>query len=313
MSTSPAAPVSCSCCGEPLADERRVDVRFGLPDVALGLPEEARRSPGPDALLALEGAGFFVRCLLPVRLSGDTELVLGVWLEVDEETFRRAAAVWGDEAAYPELVVRGWLANKVKPWGAEVLGAEMTGRVSDPGESPYLVEGYGPAAVRLLGEVWDRDRVLGRFPVPLPVAVRADLGDGWSVERSAGLSVRYVDGVDRFTGPDRSVDFTFFQDDRGGGRSAEDFLAVLLDGTPGVPAARQHTERLPDGGVRHAFRGTPGDTGRTRHELTGYVVEADGSTARLFCTYGQPEQHAWALHVWRSLRREAAARELSPR
>ncbi|MER5204893.1 DUF2199 domain-containing protein [Streptomyces sp. NPDC002825] len=88
-----ASPASCSCCGEPLVDERRIDVRFGLPDVAFELPEEARRSPGPSALLALDGAGFFVRCLLPVRLTGDTELVLGAWMEVDEETFRHAAAV----------------------------------------------------------------------------------------------------------------------------------------------------------------------------------------------------------------------------
>jgi hypothetical protein len=308
MSTPAPVPVStCSCCGDALTDERRIDIRFGLPDAVLGVPESARRTPGPDALLSVDGVGAFVRCLLPLRLGGDTELVLGAWLEVDEETFRHAAEVWYDEAAYPELVVRGRLANKVKPWGAEVLGAEMTGRISDPGELPYLVEGHGPTAVRLLGEVWDRDHVLGRFPVPLPVAVRTDLGEGWSVERTAGLSARYADGTDRFTGSDRSVALTFFQDDQAGGRTAEEFLAALREGAPEVPDAQQYAESPAGGGVRHAFWTAPEDTGRPWFDLTGYAVEPDGSAVGLYCSHEAAEARPWALHVWRSLRREAGA------
>ncbi|WP_030693599.1 DUF2199 domain-containing protein [Streptomyces globisporus] len=306
MSTPAPAPTTCSCCGDALVDERRIDVRFGLPDVAFELPEEARRSPGPSALLALDGAGFFVRCLLPVRLTGDTELVVGTWLEVEEETFLRAAGIWDDEVAYPELVVRGRLANAVRPWGEEVLGAEFTGRISDPEELPYLREGHGPEAVRLLGETWDRDHVLARFPHPLPVAVRTDLDEGWSVERTAGFSARFENGADQFAAQDRSVAVGLFQDTEPG-RAAEDFLAALLERAPEVPEGQHHTERLPDGGVRYAFWFTPRDTGRTRHELTAYAVEPDGSAAGLFCSYEEPEQHPWALHVWRSLRRDAGA------
>ncbi|ALO10197.1 hypothetical protein AQF52_4603 [Streptomyces venezuelae] len=307
MST-PTPLASCSCCGEPLADERRIDIRFGLPDAALGAPEEARRTFGADALLRVDGVGFFVRALLPLKLSGDTKLVLGAWLEVDEEMLRHAAAVWYDEAAYPGLAVRGRLANAVEPWGAEVLGLEVTGRISDPGELPYLVEGHEPMAVRLLGDVWDRDHVLSRFPSPLPVAVRTDLDDGWSVERSAGLSARFVDGVDQFAGPDRSVAAALFQDDPAGGRTAEDFLRTeLLAGAPEAPDAQWSTERLPDGGVRHAFWFTPEDTGRGRHEFYAYAVEADGSAAGLYCSHESAEAHAWARHVWGSLRREAGA------
>ncbi|MEV8587544.1 DUF2199 domain-containing protein [Streptomyces sp. NPDC051180] len=305
MSTAPP-PASCSCCGDALADERRIDIRFGLPDAALGTPEEARRTAGADALLKVDGVGSFVRCLLPLKLSGDTELVLGTWLEVDEETLRRTASVWHDEAAYPGLVVRGRLANAVEPWGGEVLGLEMTARIADPGELPYLVEGHEPTAVGLLGDVWGRDHVLERFPTPLPVAVRTDLGDGWSVERSAGLSARFADGADQFAGPDRSVAVALFQDDRAG-RAAEDFLAALLDGAPEVPESRRHTEHLPGGGVRHAFWCTPEDTGRGRHELTAYAVEPDGSAAGLYCSHAEPEAHTWAGHVWRSLRRHEAA------
>ncbi|MZE53429.1 DUF2199 domain-containing protein [Streptomyces sp. SID5770] len=301
MST-PAPLSTCSCCGEPLADERRIDIRFGMPDAVLETAEEDRRTPGPNALLSVEGVGHFVRCLLPLRLGGDTELVLGTWLEVDEETLRYAAAVWYDEAAYPGLVVRGRLANAVRPWGEEVLGAGMTGRIADPGELPYLVEGHDPVAVGLLGRVWDRDHVLARFPSPLPVAVRTDLGDGWSVERSAGLSARFADGIDHFTGRDRGVAATLFRDDRPE-RPAEDFLAALLDGAPEPPAGRRHTERRPDGGVRHSSWVTPEDTGRGRYEFSAYAVEPDGSAAGLFCSHETAEAHAWAVHVWRSLRR----------
>lgn len=302
----PAPTATCSCCGDPLLDERRIDVRFGLPDIAFELPEEARRSPGPSALLALDGAGFFVRCLLPVRLTGETELVLGAWVQVDEETFLHAADVWDDEAGYPELVVRGRLANAVKPWGEAVLGAELTGRIKDAGELPYLVEGHGPEAERLIGQVWDRDHVLARFPHPLPVAVRTELGDGWSVERSAGFSGRFENGVDQFATQGRSVAVTLFRDTERG-RAAEDFLAALIGEEPEapvVPEGQEHWERSADGAVRYASWLTPRDTGRTRHELTAYAVEPDGSAAGLFCSYEEPGQHAWARHVWRSLRRE---------
>ncbi|MFJ5828952.1 DUF2199 domain-containing protein [Streptomyces sp. NPDC093089] len=305
MSTETPSP-SCSCCGEPLADERRIDIRFGLPDAALGTPEEARRTPGPDALLAVDGVGCFVRCLLPLKLAGDTELVLGTWLEVDEETLRRTAAAWYDEAAYPDLVVRGRLANAVQPWDTEVLGLEMTGRIANPDELPYLVEGHSPTAVRLLGDVWDRDHVLERFPTPLPVAVRTDLGDGWSVERSAGLAARFADGADQFAGPDRSAAVALFQDDRAD-RTAEDFLAALLDGAPEVPAVQRSTERLPDGGVRHAFWRTPADTGHGRHEFAAYAVDTDGSAAGLYCSHEDAAAHTWAGHVWHSLRRHTPA------
>ncbi|MEU3400282.1 DUF2199 domain-containing protein [Streptomyces filamentosus] len=297
-----SAPAACACCGDALAEEKRIDVRFGLPDIAFDLPEEARRSPGPSALLALEGAGFFVRCLLPVQLTGETELMLGAWLETDEETFLRAAEVWEDEAAYPELVVRGRLANAVRPWGEAVLGAEFTARVRETGELPYFAEGRDPEAVRLLGETWDRDDVLARFPHPLPVAVRTDLDEGWWVERTAGFSARFENGADQFVAQGRSVAVGLFQDNEPG-RTAEDFLAALLEGAPEVPEGQRHTERLPDGGVRYAFWQTPEDTGRTRHELTAYAVEPDGAAAGLFCSYETPGHHAWAQHVWRSLQR----------
>ena len=295
-----SAPTSCSCCGEPLADEQRIDVRFGLPDAALAAPEEARRALGHSALLSVEGAGSFIRCLLPLALTGGTELVLGAWVETDEETLKHAAAVWED-AAYAELVVRGTLANAIRPWGETVLGAAVTARVADDDELPYVVEGRDEAARRLLAETWDRDHVLSRFAHQLPVAVRTALDDEWSVERSAGLAGRGADGVHQFAGPDRSVAATLFRDDRPG-RAPEEFLADLLEGGPEAPPSQQLTESLPDG-VRHAFWLTPEDHDRPRHELYGYTVAGDGSAAGVFCTHESADALAWAQHVWRSLNR----------
>ncbi|MGY1577368.1 DUF2199 domain-containing protein [Streptomyces sp. MN13] len=301
---------SCSCCGEPLTDERRVDVRFGLPDAALTAPEEARHFLGPSALLRVDGVGSFLRCLLPVRLTGDTELVVGTWVRVDDDTLRHAHAVW-DDPAYARLSLRGTLANAIRPWGDALLDAPVTARVRDPEELPYLVAGHDPTAARLLDDVWDRDHVLSRFPHELPVAVRTDLGSHWSVERTAGLTARYADGADHFTGPDRGVAVTVFEDDTPD-RAPEDFLAALLDGAPVPPPDQRLTERLPQG-VRHAFWLTPRDHGRERHELWGFTVPASsGTAAGVFCSHQAPEDLAWAQHVWRSLSWNDPAQTGSP-
>ncbi|MET9427552.1 MULTISPECIES: DUF2199 domain-containing protein [unclassified Streptomyces] len=291
--------VSCSCCGEALPDERRIDVRFNLPDAALTAPREALHCPGPDALLRVDGAGSFVRCLLPVRLSHETELVLGAWLAVDDAVFQHLHAVW-DDPAYAEVELRGTIANAIKPWGEELRGARVTARVADPEELPYLVAGHDPTAARVLEETWDRDLVLSRFPHQLPVAVRTDLGAHWSVERTAGLTARYADGADQFAGPGRSVAVTVFEDDAPG-RTPEDFLAALLDGAPDTLPGQRLTERLP-GGVRYAFWRTPADHGGERHEFYGFMAPTGSTAAGVFCTHESADDLAWAQGVWRSLR-----------
>ncbi|MET7370423.1 DUF2199 domain-containing protein [Streptomyces sp. NPDC005566] len=291
---------SCSCCGDSLTDERRIDVGFNLPDAALTAPEGARHQLGPSALLRVDGVGSFIRCLLPVRLTHETELVLGVWLEVDEATLREADERWEDRS-YSDLAFRGLLSNKIRPWGDDLLGAPFTARVADPEELPHLVAGHHPAATRVLEDVWDRDHVLSRFPHQLPVDVRTGFGDRWSVVRTAGLTARVVDGADQFAGPDRSAAVTAFTDDVPG-RSPEDFLSVLLDGAPDKLPAQRLTEPLP-GGLRHAFWLTPDDHGRERHEFYGFTVPAVGAAAGLFCTHADSADLAWAQQVWRSLSR----------
>ncbi|MFJ4584721.1 DUF2199 domain-containing protein [Streptomyces echinatus] len=288
---------TCSCCGDTLADESRVDIGFNLPDAALRAPEATRHQLGVRALLRVDGVGCFVRCLLPVSLTQATELVMGMWLEVDDATLRRAQDLWEDPR-YADLSFQGKIANRIQPWGDELVGAEVTARVGDAEELPYVVTGHGPAAARLLAETWDRDHVLSRFPNPLPVDVRTSLGDGWSVVRTAGLGASFADGTDHFTGPDRSVAVNLMEDDVPG-RAPEDFLAALMAGAPDKLPAQRRTEPVP-GGLRYAFWLTPEDNGRPRHEFYGFTV-VTGSAAGAFCTYEDPAGLAWAQETWRSL------------
>ena len=61
----------CSCCGAPL-NGVDLDIRSALPDAMLVLPAEQRAAAwGNSDFQRLDGVGGFVRCLMPVRLTGD--------------------------------------------------------------------------------------------------------------------------------------------------------------------------------------------------------------------------------------------------
>lgn len=289
---------TCTCCGDALADERRIDLGFKLPDAARGVPEEALHQLGVRALLRVDGVGSFIRCLLTVRLTHDTELVLGAWVEVDDATLRRAHDLW-EQPGYAELSFRGTFANRIQPWGDDLLGAEVVAEVTDPEQLPCVVDVRHPVAARVLTDVWDRDRVLSRFPQPLPVAVRTDLGDRWSVLRGAGLTASFADGTDHFDGPDRTAGVNLMWDDVPG-RAPADFLAALLAGAPDTRPAQRAREPLVDG-LRYAFWLTPQDHARPRHEFYGFAVPAPGTAAGVFCTYEDPADLVWAQEIWRSL------------
>ncbi|MER6253140.1 DUF2199 domain-containing protein [Streptomyces sp. NPDC001584] len=290
---------TCACCGDALADERRIDFGFNLPDAARGLPEEAVHRLGVRALLRVDGAGCFIRCLLAVRLTHDTELVLGAWVQVDEATLRRAHELW-ERPGYADLSIEGTFANRIQPWGDALLGAEVTAKVADPEELPCVVEVRHPVAARVLTRTWDRDHVLSRFPFPLPVDVRTDLGDHWSVLRPSGLTASFADGTDHFTAPDRGAAVSLMRDDVPG-RAPADFLEALLSGAPDTRPAQRAREPLGEG-VRYAFWLTPQDHGRTRHEFHGMAVSS-GTAAGLFCSYEDPADLVWAQRIWRSLDR----------
>src|SRR5688500_16881938 len=101
----------CAHCGRALDDHNR-DLRFGLPDPVLAIPEAERESRtwGNDVMMAVEGVGGFVRALLPVRLTGGYSIRYGLWLSVSSAELRQAYDVWWEDA-YRDLVLNGFVAN----------------------------------------------------------------------------------------------------------------------------------------------------------------------------------------------------------
>lgn len=152
----------CSECGRPL-DVHDRNVRFRVPESVIGLSQEelAERSwssPKTDHL-EVRGVGSFVRCLLPIRLTGGFSLTYCVWLQVDPETLRRAWEVW-EGAAYAGLEFGGQLANAIPPWGEQLLQKQVKAVVVDPDQLPVIVLGSDPAIDSILRQVWPHEEVL---------------------------------------------------------------------------------------------------------------------------------------------------------
>jgi hypothetical protein len=288
--------VRCGCCDTPIAATDRMDIRAVLPDEARALPEENRHEVTPG-LLRVDGLGSFARCLLPVQLSGELELVLGVWMKISDADLEHAAAVWEDRA-YVDLVLHGTFANAIKPWGDAMMGAPITAMVQDMEEVPYVEASDDKEFDRLLTEVWDRDYVLGRFAHPLPVSVREPIGEEWSIERSPGMAARITDtGTTQFGGPGRTVFVDQFSDPLK--RTPDEALAEVLAKFPEVPAEQTYRTRSGDE-IRDA-RWFDAVEGERSHELYGYVVRP-GSVLALVCIHDDPQDHAWAMHVFNSVR-----------
>jgi hypothetical protein len=160
---------TCPTCGRSLDDHDR-HVRFRRPEAALlgpgGLdgPDVWMSDATPEAsvLLQTPDAGAFARCLLPVRLTGGHRVTFGVWLAFDPAELGRVVEVWWDDAAYPGLVLDGYLANT--PPFVDVLRAPVRAVVRDPGHTPYLDSSPHPGLTRLLTAEWPHDEVLPTLP-----------------------------------------------------------------------------------------------------------------------------------------------------
>ncbi|MET0236087.1 MAG: DUF2199 domain-containing protein [Kibdelosporangium sp.] len=291
--------VRCECCDAPIEVTDRMDIRAMLPDAAIGTPEESRHAVTPG-LLRVEGLGSFARCLLAVQLSGDLDLVFGAWMKISDADLEHAAKVW-DDPAYVDLVLHGTFANAIKPWGEAIMGAPITAMVQDVDEIPYVDASDDKEFEKLLTDVWDRDHVLSRFAHPLPVSVREQLGDLWSIERSAGMAARVTDsGTTRFGGPGRTVFLDQFTDQAN--RTPAEMLDEMLTNFPEIPA--EQTFRTQVGEEIHDARWFDSTVdGEHRHELYGYAVRP-GSLLAFVCIHDDPADHAWAMHVFNSVRSE---------
>jgi hypothetical protein len=285
----------CSCCGAPL-DGVDLDIRSALPDAFLALSAEQRASAwGNSDFQRLEGIGGFLRCLMPVRLSGGGSVTYSVWLRLDDEQLRHALAVWSTPE-YAALELHGEVANAIKPWPG-LLGEAAGAVIRDAGTLPYLVADENSLLSRVLTDVWDRDDVLSRIAHPLPVPVRQQIAARWSIERTAGLGPRTTTDITGFTGPGRTVRIEAF--DMPATMTTDAAIAEVSRGLP-ERCESELSER--DGDLlRRAFWLTAIADDRPQQEFYGYAATA-GSIFCVTCMYDDPSDLAWAQSVWRSVR-----------
>jgi hypothetical protein len=152
----------CAQCGR-LLDAHRRHVRFRVPDPVLDIPEPERtaRTWATETMMQVEGLGAFVRTLLPVRLTGGSTVTFGVWLAVPPATLHHALREWW-APTYPELVLDGFVANDVRPWG--LLRRPAHAEVRNPDEVPYLVRSEDPLLASVLTGEFEHEPVLAALP-----------------------------------------------------------------------------------------------------------------------------------------------------
>lgn len=153
----------CPSCGRRL-DEHNRHVRFVLPDPVLAVPESERveRTWGHDPLLQVQGIGAFVRVLLPIQLTGGFSLTVGTWLAINPSGLREVWELW-ETPAYAELVLDGFLANALPPWGEKVLGEPAVAAVRDSTQWPYIQQSGAPTLHAVLSTEWPHDAILAAY------------------------------------------------------------------------------------------------------------------------------------------------------
>lgn len=145
------------------------DVRFRLPEPVVrsadreGTPGTWLSHGDPDrsVMMQVPLLGGFVRCLLPVQLTGGFTVTFGLWLSVHPDDLQRAFSVWW-EPRYRDLALDGRLANELPVWG--LLGVPAQARVQNEDETPYVHHSRDPSLARVLSEQWPHDEILATLP-----------------------------------------------------------------------------------------------------------------------------------------------------
>jgi hypothetical protein len=166
--TDATAPGVCRLCGRPVSEHNR-HVRFRLPDPVLDTPDQ-ERTPGTwmshdtvedSVLLQVPAVGPFIRCLLPVKLTGGYTVTFGVWLGAHPDDLQRAFRVWW-QPDYEAFSFDGRLANRLPSWGCLAAPAHAT--VQNAGHTPYVTRSADPVLARVLAAEWPHEQVLPALP-----------------------------------------------------------------------------------------------------------------------------------------------------
>jgi len=157
-----AAVEPCACCGiAPDPQGRPFSITFGLPDVIFEIPDVLLETWGDDPFLAIKDIGFFVRVILPVKLTDGFAVNFGTWLEINAEDFRKAWQMW-NFPEYADLEFQGYVANEIEPW-KPFPHALVKATVREMEQVPYLTGAENAAFVKLLGETWPHADVLKHY------------------------------------------------------------------------------------------------------------------------------------------------------
>jgi len=278
--------VHCGCCGSEITSTDRIDYRLNRPDPLIGLPGEQLGAPTGGLLVGPDGDSY-LRCLLPVRLTGGVELVFGAWMQISKVDAMYAHAVWDNDSEYKNLRVSGTFANFIAPW--DLVGTPVEAAVLNADELPYYT------SHPLLEHEWDRDEVLTHIRHPLPIPIRETLGEVWTIERTEGMRCVVEGRTVWFSSPDRRVGLDVYADRAN--RSVSDFLAAVIDGYP----SDQHTVEFEGDELRHAFWLSEVIDGHEEQVFHGHVVRP-GTMLSVRIVHRFPADRAWAQHVLNSVR-----------
>ena len=149
--------VICPCCGRDVTSVQR-EIKMELPDVIRAIPEverKARVGAGGTSFMQLDLKRFFVRALLPVRLSDGHEFHFGVWLETQEETAKALWTNW-ERPEYSAMRFEAVLANSVPPWNESIVSAQCVAAVRDQNQLPYVESSTQPRLAEVLAMSWAR-------------------------------------------------------------------------------------------------------------------------------------------------------------
>ena len=154
-----AAGEPCACCGI-AADPsgRPFSITFGMPDVIFEIREELLDTWGDDPFLAIKGIGFFVRVIMPVKLTDGFSVNFGTWLEIHVNDFRKAWQTW-NFPEYADLELQGYVGNNIEPW-KRFPHALVKATVRELEQVPYLTSSENEVFAKVLGETWPHADVL---------------------------------------------------------------------------------------------------------------------------------------------------------
>lgn len=130
----------CSICGEE-HPRSAMELIFKRPDpiVALSAEEREERCKESDDICVIKREHYFIRGLLPLPVEGrERPYRIGVWVEVDEESYRRILELWMDENQASVPPFKGKLSNNI-PSLNETLGISVNLQLTGPTTRPDIL------------------------------------------------------------------------------------------------------------------------------------------------------------------------------